>query len=120
MAGKSDAIIYTIGIYTDEDPDKKPDALRALAKTTGGEANFPESVADVVPLCERIAGNIREQYTIAYDPLKRMQDGNHRVIQVKAIAPGQGRLSVRTRAGYYAPSKPQLIVPLADSQSRRP
>ena len=28
MAGKSDAIIYTIGIYTDEDPDKKPDALR--------------------------------------------------------------------------------------------
>ena len=120
MAGKSDVIIYTIGIYTDEDPDKKPDALRALAKTTGGEANFPESVTDVVPLCERIAGNIREQYTIAYDPLKRMQDGNYRLIQVKAIAPGHGRLSVRTRAGYYAPSKPQLIAPLAGSQSRRP
>jgi VWFA-related protein len=120
MAGKSDAIIYTIGIYTVEDPDQKPDALRQLSKATGGEAFFPQSVADVVPLCERIAHDIREQYTLAYAPMNRKQDGAYRVIHVKVTAPGHGRLSVRTRAGYYAPSKPQPIAPLAGSQSDQP
>ncbi len=120
MAGKSDAIIYTIGIYTDDDPDQKPEALQKLSKATGGEAFFPQSVADVIPLCERIAHDIREQYTLAYSPANRKQDGAYRVIQVKATAPGQGRLSVRTRAGYYAPSNPQPLTPTAGSQSNRP
>jgi VWFA-related protein len=120
MAGKSDAIIYTIGIYTVEDPDQKPDALRQLSKATGGEAFFPKSVADVVPLCERIAHDIREQYTLAYAPMNRRQDGAYRVIRVKAATPGHGHLFVRTRAGYYAPSKPQPIAPLAGSQSDQP
>jgi VWFA-related protein len=120
MAGKSDAIIYTIGIYTEEDPDQNPNALRQLSKATGGEAFFPQSVADVAPLCERIAHDIREQYTLAYAPLNRNQDGAYRVIQVKATATGHGRLSVRTRTGYYAPSNPQPIAPPAGSQSDRP
>jgi len=120
MAEQSDAIIYTIGIYTEEDPDQNPSALRQLSKATGGEAFFPQSVPEVVPLCERIAHDIREQYTIAYAPANRKQDGAYRVIQVKAMAPGHGRLSVRTRAGYYAPSKPQPLGPLAGSQSKRP
>ena len=120
MAGKSDAIIYTIGIYTDEDPDQKPEELRKLSKATGGEAFFPQSIPDVVPVCERIAHDIREQYTLAYSPAKTKQDGAYRVIQVKATATDRGRLSVRTRAGYYAPSKPQPLAPTAGSQSDRP
>ena len=117
MAGKSDAIIYTIGIYTDEDPDRKPDALKKLSNATGGVASFPGALADVVPLCERIARDIREQYTLAYAPMNRKQDGAYRVIQVKANAQGEGRLSVRTRAGYYAPSTPAVKAPVAVSQS---
>jgi len=120
MAGKSDAIIYTIGIYTDEDPDKKPDALQQLSKATGGEAFFPQTIHDVVPTCEQIAHDIREQYTLAYAPANRKQDGAYRVIQVKATAPGHGRLTVRTRAGYYAPSNPLPLVPIAGSPSNRP
>ena len=120
MAGQSDAIIYTIGIYTEEDPDQNPGALRQLAKATGGEAFFPETLPDVVPVCERIAHDIREQYTLAYSPANSKQDGAYRVIEVKAMAPGHGRLTVRTRAGYYAPLKPQPIPPLAGSQSNRP
>ena len=120
MAEKSDAIIYTIGIYTDEDPDKKPDALRRLSRATGGSARFPGALSDVVPLCERIAHDIREQYTLAYAPLNRRQDGTYRVIHVNATAPGHGRLSVRTRAGYYAPSATQAIAPVAGSQGNQP
>ena len=103
MAGHPDAIIYTIDIFVEEDLDRNPDALRQLAKDTGGEAFLPESVSDVVPICERIAHDIRNQYTIAYVPTNKMQDGAYRVIQVKFEAPGHGRLFVRTRAGYYTP-----------------
>ncbi len=100
LAEQSDAIIYTIGIYTDADPDKNPGALRQLAKATGGEAHFPQTLPDVVPICERIAHDIREQYTLAYSPTNIKTDGAYRVIQVKAEAPGHGTLSVRTRTGY--------------------
>jgi hypothetical protein len=73
-------------------------------------------LADVVPLCERIAHDIREQYTLAYAPVNRKQDGTYRVIQVKAKSPGHGSMSVRTRAGYYAPAAPPAIAPVAGRQ----
>ena len=104
MAEKSNAILYTIGIYDDQDPDQNPHALKQLAKNTGGEAFFPQSLKDIVPICEGIAHDIRNQYTLAYVPTNRMRDGTYRVIQVKASAPGRGRLSVRTRTGYFASS----------------
>jgi Ca-activated chloride channel homolog len=103
MARQSDAIVYTIGLFDEDDPDQNPGALKQLAKATGGEAYFPRSVKDVIPACERIARDIRNQYTITYIPTNGKQDGTYRVIQVKVGAPGQGRLFVRTRAGYFAP-----------------
>jgi Ca-activated chloride channel family protein len=110
LAAQSDAIIYTIDISIPEDPDRNPNALKQLAKDTGGEAFLPESVSDVLPICERIARDIRNQYTIAYAPTNRKQDGTYRVIQVKAGAPGRGRVFVRTRAGYSAPLNPETIA----------
>jgi Ca-activated chloride channel family protein len=109
MAGQSDAIIYTIGLFDADDPDRNPRVLKQLARTTGGEAFLPGSAGDVIPICERIARDIRNQYTTVYIPTNKKQDGTYRAIQVKAGAPGQGRLSVRTRAGYYAPLKPQPL-----------
>lgn len=107
MAGQSDAIIYTIGLFEQDDPDKNPGVLKRLARATGGEAFLPESVKDVVPVFERIALDIRNQYTITYTPANRRQDGTYRTIRVSAAAPGQGRINVRTRSGYYAPLRPQ-------------
>ena len=106
LARQSEAIIYTIGIYDRDDPDRNPGSLKQLAKATGGEAFLPGSVKDVVPICERIARDIRNQYTITYVPKDIKYDGKYRVTQVKAGAPGRGRLTVRARAGYYAPLKP--------------
>jgi Ca-activated chloride channel homolog len=103
-AGQPDAIIYTIGIFDEQDGDSNPGVLKQLAKDTGGEAFLPQSSKEVVPICERIAHDIRNQYTLAYVPTNRKRDGTYRVIKVKAIAPGHGRLSVRTRTGYRAPS----------------
>jgi VWFA-related protein len=104
MAKRSDAIIYSIGIYDEQDDDRNPGVLRRFAEETGGAIFLPESLKDVVPICERIAKDIRNQYTLAYVPSNKSQDGKYRIVQVKAEAPGRGRLSVRTRLGYFAPS----------------
>jgi Ca-activated chloride channel homolog len=106
LARQAEAIIYTIGLYDKDDPDRNPGSLKQLAKATGGEVFFPESVKDVLPICERIARDIRNQYTLTYIPTNTRYDGKYRVIEVKAGAPERERLMVRTRAGYYAPLKP--------------
>jgi Ca-activated chloride channel homolog len=111
MAQRTDAIIYTIGLFDEGDGDSNPDVLKQLAKDTGGDVFLPRSIKEAVPICERIARDIRSQYTIAYVPANSKQDGTYRVIQVKASAPGRGRLLVRTRAGYRAPLEPQLAAP---------
>ena len=103
MAGQSDTIIYTLGLFDPGDPDSNPRVLARLAKATGGEAFLPETVKEVTPICERIARDIRNQYTIAYVPTNRQQDGTRRAIREKGQAPGIGRLVLRTRTGYTAP-----------------
>jgi VWFA-related protein len=106
MAQRADAIIYTIGLFDDQDDDRNPRVLKQLAEETGGDVFLPKSLKETVPICERIARDIRNQYTISYVPANRKQDGTYRVIQVKASTPGRGHLSVRTRAGYRAPLDP--------------
>ncbi len=110
MAAQSDAIVYTIGVFDETDPDRNPGVLKQLAKTTGGQAFFPESVKEVFPICNQIARDIRNQYSLAYLPKNVKQDGTYRVIQVDAGTPGRKRLSVRTRAGYYAPLTPERVT----------
>lgn len=103
MATQSTAIIYAIGIFDEQDGDQKPSVLRRLAKETGGEAFFPESSRDITPICKEIALDIRNQYTLTYVPTIASQDGRYRAVEVRASAPGRGRLSVRTRTGYSVP-----------------
>jgi len=103
LAMKSDAMIYTIGIFDMDDIDRNPHVLKELAKATGGDAFFPESTKDVLEICQRIAFEIRNQYTITYVSSNKKQDGSHRSIKVKVEAPDHGHLMVRARSGYYAP-----------------
>jgi len=100
----SSAVIYTIGLFDESDVDRNAGVLKQLAHATGGEFFQPAAIAEVVPLCARIARDIRNQYTIAYTPTNAAPDGAYRAIQVKAKAPGHDRVTVRTRPGYYAPS----------------
>jgi VWFA-related protein len=103
MAKHSAAIIYGIGIFDEQDGDQNPAVLKKFAKETGGEAFFPKSSRQITSICEEIARDIRSQYTLTYGPANVLLDGRYRTIAVKASAPGRGRLSVRTRAGYFVP-----------------
>jgi Ca-activated chloride channel family protein len=109
-AEQSNAAIYTIGVFSMDDRknDKKmvrrsTKELRELAEVTGGMAYFPETLDEVTPVCEQVARDIRNQYTIGYYPTNAQKDGTFRPVQVQLVSSqGHGKLSVRTRTGYYA------------------
>jgi Ca-activated chloride channel family protein len=100
MAEESNAIIYAIGLFDENDPDSNPKVLESLARATGGEAFFPTEANGVVGICEQIAKDIRNQYTLGYTPTPAPTKSAYRTIRVVASAPHHGRLFVRTRAGY--------------------
>jgi len=113
-AERSDAIMYTIGLFDEDDTDRNPRVLKQIAHATGGEAFFPEETNAVVKICEGIAADLRSQYTIAYSPTNRTPDAGYRTIKVTAAGPHGAKLLVRTRAGYVA--SPDRESPAAGSQ----
>jgi VWFA-related protein len=100
-AADSSAVIYTVGIFDADDPDQNPDVLRRLARTTGGESFFPHETSEVVTICERIANDIRHQYTIGYVSGHGAGTGQYRTVHVVAHSAGKN-LAVRTRTGFAA------------------
>jgi Ca-activated chloride channel homolog len=104
---KTDTVIYTIGLLGEENKKAKTKArkaLREIAEASGGLAFFPENVDDVHSICEQVAHDIRNQYTLAYYPTNTRRDGTFRTVAVTVIPPrGRGKLVARTRNGYYAP-----------------
>jgi Ca-activated chloride channel homolog len=114
QAQRNDALIYAVGVFGDDDlkhnrraMKKARTALTQLAVATGGLAFFPEDASDTEAICTQIARDIRNQYTLAYYPTNTAHDGSYRTVQVEIIPPrGAGKLSVRTRSGYYASRAP--------------
>jgi VWFA-related protein len=111
MAGRSEAIIYTICIYDETDPDRNIRALKQLANATGGESFTPGSTREIISICKQIARDIRSQYSITYQSTNKKEDGRYRAIQVRAASPQRRRLLVRTRSGYFATLKLQPVPP---------
>ena len=100
-AAASDVIIYTIGVFDEYDSDSNPGVLKKLAHVTGGEAFFPRELSSIVGICERIAKDIRSQYTIGYTPSDSNLKGRYRTVRVVASHKGE-KWNVRTRTGYLA------------------
>jgi VWFA-related protein len=101
---RSDVTIYTIGLFDEDNPDLNPQVLRRIAKASGGEAFLPRMPADAVQICERIAKDIRTQYTISYSPSNQTFDGGRRTIKVTVTGNHGAKLQARTRTGYIASS----------------
>jgi VWFA-related protein len=114
QAQRANAVIYDVGVFSDDDikhnhraMKKARTALSDLANATGGLAFFPETADDTEAICTQIAHDIRNQYTLAYYPTNSARDGSFRTVQVQVTPPrNAGKLSVRTRTGYYASRAP--------------
>jgi len=93
--------VYAIGILGEEKERRARRALEVIAERTGGIAFFPHTVDEVDEITRTVAHDIRNQYTIGYKPTTPKSMGGYRTVQVEAHAKGYGKLTVRTRSGYY-------------------
>jgi Ca-activated chloride channel family protein len=99
---ESQATIYTVGIYDDDDPDRNPGLLHRLADVSGGDWFRPRETEDLSGVCRQIAKDIRRRYTISYVPA----DSGRQVrsISVTAISSDGKKLVVRARTAYKFPA----------------
>jgi len=112
---KLDVRLYLIGFTSDlEDSGglfhksqkgKAEELLRKLAEETGGRAFFPSDLADLGPITDQIAQDLRTVFAVGYYPTNTKKDGTYRKVDVRMLGPDQKldtKLSARTRAGYTA------------------
>jgi len=99
--------VYAIGILGDEEhPKRAKKALEIIAQHTGGIAFFPKTLDEVDEISRTVARDIRNQYAIGYKPTNPRGNGGFRQIRVEAKAKGHGKMTVRTKSGYYAGVQP--------------
>jgi VWFA-related protein len=113
VQGLGGPVVYTIGLLFGADKDEADrarNALEKLSRETGGVAYFPRDLGDVNEIAAEVARDIRDQYTVGYHSSKPVSLGGYRTVHVEASAPRHGRMTVRTRAGYFA-KKPTQPVP---------
>ena len=111
MLKETDVLIYAIGIlgsgsHNDLDIGGQS-LLDELASVSGGKAFFPNNGAEMNEIFERIAIELRHQYSIGYKPSNFTNDGKWHKVKVKVAPPrGLPRLFVRSKEGYYATMNP--------------
>lgn len=105
---ESDVVTYAVGIIDAGDAQSQLGMqgqafLDELTSVTGGKSFYPASDIEMDEIFERIALELRHQYSIGYTPKDFNPDGKWRKVKVKVKPPrGLPRLTVRSREGYYA------------------
>jgi VWFA-related protein len=103
----SGPVIYTIGLlFGDEDMSRSEvkdarHALEMLSTETGGIAFFPKNIEQIDQIAAEVARDIRNQYTLVYHSTKPSSEPGFRRVEVTATGKGLGKLTVRTRTGYF-------------------
>ncbi|HEY0458206.1 MAG TPA: VWA domain-containing protein [Pyrinomonadaceae bacterium] len=105
---ESDVVVYAVGIMDGRDAGSAEGMqgqafLDELTSVTGGKAFYPSTDVEMDEIFERIALELRHQYSIGYTPKDFQPDGKWHKVKVKVKPPrGLPRLTVRNREGYYA------------------
>src|SRR5262245_3711645 len=96
--------VFTVGLLSESGGTAAEDSLIRIAEISGGRAYFPENVDQAHKMMDRIARDLREQYTLGYFPTNAARDGGWRSVRVE-ISPPAGypqKLTPSYRHGYYA------------------
>ena len=105
---ESDVVTYAVGIMDGRDAGSQTGMqgqafLDELTSVTGGKAFYPQTDVEMDEIFERIALELRHQYSIGYTPKDFEPNGKWHKVKVKVKPPrGLPRLTVRSREGYYA------------------
>jgi VWFA-related protein len=107
LQGDGGPTVYSIGILeAEEHPKHARRALQIMSERTGGLAFFPKTLDEVDAISRTVAHDIRTQYTIGYKPTTPKTQGGYRQVKVDARSHDHGKLTVRTKSGYYAGPEP--------------
>ncbi len=105
---ESDVTVYAVGIMDGRDAGSTMGMqgqafLDELTSVTGGKAFYPQTDVELDEIFERLALELRHQYSVGFTPKDFTPDGKWHKTKVKVKPPrGLSRLTVRTRDGYYA------------------
>jgi VWFA-related protein len=102
----SGPVIYSIGLLFGDEMSRTEvknarRALEMLSTETGGIAFFPKNIEQVDQIAAEVARDIRNQYTLGYHSTKPTTEPGFRRVEVTAEGKGYGKLTVRTRTGYF-------------------
>ena len=92
------AVIFGIGMGQRVD---RP-VLTTLATSSGGDAYFPDDVAQLEAEYRRIVENLRRRWIISYTSTNSLRDGAWRPVTIRTKG---GKAVVHSRGGYFAPEK---------------
>ncbi len=105
---RSRVAVYTVGLLSASGGRKAEESLIRIAEASGGRAFFPNTVDEARTAMERVARDLREQYSIGYVPTNNRHTGAWRSVRVEVIPspgmPPNTRLNANYRHGYYEPS----------------
>jgi Ca-activated chloride channel family protein len=105
---ESDVVTYAVGIIDGHDQGSPVGMqgqafLDELTSVTGGKSFYPTTDVEMDEIFERIALELRHQYSVGYTPNDFQPDGKWRKVKVRVKPPrGLPRLTVRSREGYHA------------------
>ncbi|MBC7795578.1 MAG: VWA domain-containing protein, partial [Pyrinomonadaceae bacterium] len=108
---ESDVSVYAIGILAGGDLGSRDGVmgqayLDDLTGLTGGKSFYPSTGIEMDEIFERIALELRHQYSIGYRPTNFNNDGKWHKLKIKVNPPrGLPRLTLRNREGYFATAK---------------
>jgi Ca-activated chloride channel family protein len=110
LARKTEINIYAISLRAKGVQDRNrlkfsqaAHLLTALTQDTGGQAHFPNSLSELEAVYDRIAEELRTQYSLGYVSSNKRTDGKWRRIVVRV--PGREDLMVRHKLGYFGVPK---------------
>ncbi|MBI1762903.1 MAG: VWA domain-containing protein [Acidobacteria bacterium] len=109
QVNESAALIYAIGVHDFSLRNQIGGLiLHELTEPSGGKAFFPKDGEAMSEAFEKIALELRQQYSIGYTPSNFSADGKWRKLKVKVTPPPETPgIVVRARVGYYAnPKRP--------------
>ena len=106
---RDEVMIFSIGFGRKLDYEldfygrvKIKEIVEQMAEETGGRALFPQRAGQLRSAFEKVADDLRNQYSIAYISDNSAQDGTWREIELTTT---DDELRVFTRRGYYAPTE---------------
>ncbi len=106
LARKTEINIYAISLRGRSVPERSrlkfsqaAHLLTALTQDTGGQVHFPNSISELDAVYDRIAEELRTQYSLGYVSSNKRTDGKWRRIVVRV--PARADLLVRHKLGYF-------------------